>query len=634
MLGLTRYLPFGVMVVLADGSPRFANQMTISLLSEEWHTLLDMAMVQRILDGESVDNYRTAFRSPARPSGGWLLCSARPVAGGGAVIVLQEVDRQTVEAPEGADWMFTRQLETLQAPGAREEMVVLRALEESTDGIWDWNIRTGEDYLSPRWKAALGYTPEQLPNTVETWLDLLHPEDVPAAQAAVNAHLKGGTPYDVVLRYRRGDSGYSWMRARGLAVRDADGEAIRMIGTHTDVSELVDANRALRESQERYRQLAENLEEHVRGRTMALEQERNLLDTFFQSIPDATVISDADRYIQRVNLAFTNMFGFTEDEVRGTQPRHLYVDPEAYDEQGALRYNRESISAGEAYTLSYRRASGEVFPAETSGSVIRNNDGSVYGYIGVIRDLTGAHRMQDALMRTNALLQRRNDELERYVSLASHDLQSPLRRVVALSQLLEDILGPTLDDDTRQIMTHLVAETRQMRQLIRDLLSYSRVSLSEPDRVPVSMDAIVRTAMERLKQPILDAGAQVTIAEELPVVMGDEGQLVRVVQNLIGNAIKYRDLERTPQVSLSWSRRGADEVVFQVRDNGIGIDPRNRERIFGIFERLHASDSRYPGTGIGLAICQRVVEQHGGTIWVTSEPGVGSCFSFSLTLSA
>jgi len=223
-------------------------------------------------------------------------------------------------------------------------------------------------------------------------------------------------------------------------------------------------------------------------------------------------------------------------------------------------------------------------------------------------------------------LERSNKELEQFAYVASHDLQEPLRMVSSYTELLERRYGDKLDDKGRTFINFAVDGAVRMQRLINDLLEFSRVSTRGKPMQSVDVNRVLGAVRANLSVAIREAGALVT-NEALPSVVADETQLVQLLQNLVGNAIKFRGGER-PLVHVS-AQPGATECVFAVRDNGIGIAPEYFERIFVIFQRLHAR-GEYPGTGIGLAVCRRIVERHGGRIWVESAPGQGSTFYFAL----
>jgi light-regulated signal transduction histidine kinase (bacteriophytochrome) len=230
------------------------------------------------------------------------------------------------------------------------------------------------------------------------------------------------------------------------------------------------------------------------------------------------------------------------------------------------------------------------------------------------------------LASTNQVLERSNIELQQFAYIASHDLQSPLRSISGFVQLLKSEYDGKLDKQADDWIRRTVQAIGQMQTMIRDVLAYSRVDSRARPFAPTPFLDVFNDAVALLEASIHDAGGQVACGE-LPVVMGDRSQLVQLMQNLIGNGLKYHG-DKAPNVHVS-AKRDGNEWTFSVRDNGIGIDPKYHERIFEIFKRLH-DQTEYPGTGIGLAVCRRVVTRHGGRIWLESEAGHGSIFHFTL----
>jgi light-regulated signal transduction histidine kinase (bacteriophytochrome) len=225
-------------------------------------------------------------------------------------------------------------------------------------------------------------------------------------------------------------------------------------------------------------------------------------------------------------------------------------------------------------------------------------------------------------------MQRSNTELEQFAYVISHDLQEPLRMVSSYTQLLAKRYSNKLDSDADEFIAYAVDGAKRMQTLLHDLLDYSRVGTRGKPFTLVNCEHVVEQAMANLKIAIEESEAAVSY-DVLPTVMGDEGQLVQLFQNLIGNAIKFRR-EEPPKVHI-WARRRNSVVTFSVNDNGIGINPQHSQSIFEIFRRLHTREE-YPGTGMGLAICKKIVERHGGHISVQSQPGQGSTFDFSVDM--
>jgi light-regulated signal transduction histidine kinase (bacteriophytochrome) len=248
--------------------------------------------------------------------------------------------------------------------------------------------------------------------------------------------------------------------------------------------------------------------------------------------------------------------------------------------------------------------------------------------LGVIQDITERKRAEEKLKLTLADLERSNKELEQFAYVASHDLQEPLRMVSSYTQLLARRYQGQLDAKANEFIAYAVDGANRMQGLINDLLAYSRVGTRVKGIEPTDCTAVLEQALANLKAAMEKSGAVVT-HDPLPTVMADNLQLVQLLQNLIGNAIKFH-VEEPPRIHVSAEQKG-NEWVFSVRDNGIGIDLQYAERIFVIFQRLHTREE-YPGTGIGLAICKKIVERRGGRIWVESQAGIGSTFYFTIPI--
>jgi light-regulated signal transduction histidine kinase (bacteriophytochrome) len=274
-------------------------------------------------------------------------------------------------------------------------------------------------------------------------------------------------------------------------------------------------------------------------------------------------------------------------------------------------------------------------------AVLETDEGEIIATLSSGEDITERKRAEEKLIQKTAELERSNAELEQFAAIVSHDLKEPLVSLGGFAELLREKYKDKLDAKAQALVSHIISGSFRMERLIKDLLAYAKVNTAEKSFRPVSCSTILGIVLSNLGRAIEESGAVITV-DELPTVEGEEIQFIQLFQNLIGNAIKYRS-DRPPRVHIS--ARPAAECgvlsaecggratidtgwIFSVSDNGIGIDPAHSERIFQIFYRLH--HNRYPGTGIGLAVCKKIVERHGGRIWVESEPGRGSTFYFTI----
>jgi PAS domain S-box-containing protein len=349
--------------------------------------------------------------------------------------------------------------------------------------------------------------------------------------------------------------------------------------------------------------------------------------TLLESAPDAMVIVDPEGKIQLCNLQTVKLFGYSAMELVGQSvdillPESLRVGHEGHRAQFLANPTQREMGVG--LDLMARRKDGSLFPVEIALSPLEGPNGS--SVTAAIRDITERKTAAVRLAEKIDELRHTNDALQQFVHIASHDLQEPLRMVTSYTQLLAKRYKGRLDSDADEFIGFAVDGTQRMKRLIEDLLAYSRSGSSGIARVPIPSEEALREAIGNLYEAIKETGAIVT-HDPLPPVLFIYSQLVQIFQNLIGNAIKYRG-ERTPQIHVSFTRLDS-ECRFSVADNGIGIAPEYFERIFLIFQRLHGLD-KYEGTGIGLAICQRIVHQQGGRIWVESVPDQGSTFHFTV----
>ena len=353
-------------------------------------------------------------------------------------------------------------------------------------------------------------------------------------------------------------------------------------------------------------------------------QER--LAAIVESSDDAIISKDLNGIIRSWNRGAERIFGYQADEIIGKHISTLAA-PEVIDEIPEIL---KRIARGERvdhYQTKRKTKDGRILTLSLTISPIRDVSGAVMGASKVARDITERERQEEALRIVNAALTRSNADLQQFAYSASHDLQEPLRMVATYSEMLQRKFGGQLGPTGNEYIGYAIQGALRMEQLLRDLRAYTQASTMEQEpSEDIDAGKILDRALQNLETAIKDSGASIT-RTALPWVRLHEFQLQQLFQNLIGNSIRYRS-NAPPQIHVAAKRQGK-EWLFSVQDNGIGIDPQYKEQVFGIFKRLH-STAEYPGTGMGLAICLRIVERAGGRIWVESQPGQGSTFFFTI----
>jgi len=353
-----------------------------------------------------------------------------------------------------------------------------------------------------------------------------------------------------------------------------------------------------------------------------IKQSKELFRILFYRSPIGTYIIQ-NGHFQLVNRQLAYILGYEEDELIG-KPSLSFVLAEDRDavRENAVRMLKGGGSLGYEFRIINKQAKIK-WVMETVVPIYYRRKRAT---LGSLIDVTERKQMEERLQQITAEMQRSNTELEQFAYVISHDLQEPLRMVSSYTQLLAKRYSNKLDADADEFISYAVNGAKRMQTLLHDLLEYSRVGTRGKPFSPVNCEHVVEQAMANLKIAIKECSASVSY-DTLPTVIGDEGQLVRLFQNLIGNALKFRQ-DEAPQVQITAQRRN-NIVTFSIKDNGIGIDPQHSQSIFEIFRRLHTREE-YPGTGMGLAICKKIVERHGGHISVQSQPGQGSTFYFSV----
>lgn len=351
------------------------------------------------------------------------------------------------------------------------------------------------------------------------------------------------------------------------------------------------------------------------------------LRTIVEANPFGMLCATRDGIIVLANRRMGRMFGYEPEELIGKSVE-LFLPPELHAQhiQDRLEYSRQprTYELGKGRDLFGLHKAGHKIPLEVALTPVISEQGTQI--LAVVNDITIRKQVADDLKRTNEQLKRSNRDLEEFAYAASHDLQEPLRKIEAFCSLLDQEYSHIVHGDGKTYLEYVINGAARMRRLIQDLLEYSRIKTLPGQLNEVDANQALEEALQNLSASLEDARGVVT-HDSLPTVRADHRQLTQLLQNLIGNGIKYRS-DQPPRIHVS-SVTNEEEWIFAVKDNGIGINAQFHERIFGIFKRLHSPDE-YSGTGIGLAICKRIVERLQGRIWVESEEGAGSAFYFSV----
>ncbi|GAB6052974.1 hypothetical protein JCM17960_17940 [Magnetospira thiophila] len=393
------------------------------------------------------------------------------------------------------------------------------------------------------------------------------------------------------------------------------------------------AQAALTEYQDQLESMVEartqDLEAEIRERTKAEEAMRNQLlfrENLLSAIPAPVFVKDEALIYIDCNEAFEAYLGRPRDEILGRSV-HDIAPPGLADIYQKADQDLLASDSAQIYESSVQTGDGQRREVVFHKAVFHRANGEVGGIIGVILDITERKRIERDLARHARKLEWSNSELEQFAYVTSHDLKEPLRTITSYLQLLQMRYADRFDGDARTFIDFAVEGAGRMSRLIQDLLAYSQISTQTQPFAPVNLEQVVDQATANLQGVLEEVGGEI-LHGALPTVTGDAGQLTRLLQNLIGNGLKYRDPARPSRVEVSATHEGSYWII-SVADNGIGIEPAYHQKIFQIFQRLHQQEV-YGGTGIGLAICKRIIEQHHGRLWVESELGKGATFRFAL----
>ncbi|WP_173980250.1 PAS domain S-box protein [Magnetospirillum sp. UT-4] len=484
------------------------------------------------------------------------------------------------------------------------------SLREFSEAATDWYWETDPDHrfvwFSPSFEHVVGIPSAPLLGR-RRWDVASDQNEIDAAQWRAHIDDLGAHRRFRDFRYwiRAGADRNRWISVSGMPRFGEDGIFLGYRGSGTDITDQAEMNVRLR-----------------------------LLSQVVEQSPVSVVVTTPDGTIEYVNQRFTEVTGFAKDEVIGQNPRIIASGETPVEVYQDLW---DTVNTGRPWRgeLKNRKRDGEFYWETAYIAPIVDEFGHVVHLVGIKEDITFRKKAADELVEANSRLARQaeelarsNAELEQFSYVASHDLRQPLRMVSSYVSLLERRIEALLDEEGRQFIHFARDGAQRMDRLITDLLAYSRIGRSDAAPEPVPLGEVAEEALHDLQAAVADSQGEVTVPEGLPVVSGVRSELARLFLNLIGNALKYRAPGTSPVVAVSWRDAGpAWEIA--IRDNGIGIAPDQRERAFGIFQRLHGHE-RYEGTGIGLAVCRKIVENHGGRIWLEGNDGPGCTVRFCL----
>lgn len=363
--------------------------------------------------------------------------------------------------------------------------------------------------------------------------------------------------------------------------------------------------------------------EELRYSRRELEQLHEKYYDLYNYAPIGYFTLDLSSQITELNTTGANLLGFTKDRLIKTR-FNWYVSPK-YTESFMFHIKKAYKSMEKhVFEMGLIRRNGIIFYAHVELLPSQLETGEVQMKMAVV-DITERKELEDELRRSN-------DELQQFAYVASHDLQEPLRTISSFTQLLDRRYKEKLDPDADEFIGYVVEAAQRMQQMILDLLEYSRIMTAGKELIRINSNEALDTALFYLKGLIEDCNVEIT-HDKLPKIVADQGQITKVFQNLISNSIKFSKPNESPKIRISAEKNEKNrEYIFSVQDNGIGMELQYAERIFTIFQRLHTLDE-YQGTGIGLAIVKRIIERHGGHIWVESELGKGSTFYFTIPIN-
>lgn len=465
-------------------------------------------------------------------------------------------------------------------------------------GSWEWDVAANEVNWSDEMYRIFGLEPGETAITLDTYFSYIHPEAREKVNNAIQSAIENKTPYRFTHRIIRKDGEIRTLECRGRIVCDENHKVIKLTGTGQDISKLIEKENKLREAKE----LSENIVAH--------------------SIDGINVFDKDLRYLVW-NETLANFTGILPEEAIGKTIFEVF--PTAVGSEFAEIF--ANVLKGEKSYLPERPFYNRNGFYESHSVPMRNLAGEVIGGINIVHDITERRQAEQNLVEKNNELVRSNQELEQFAYIVSHDLKEPLRMVSSYMHLLRKKYSERFDGQAEEYMNFAIDGAQRMSVLIQDLLEYSRIGRLNTATQNVDCNDIMEIVKKNLQAEIEKTNAVIT-AHDLPVIKSSFTYMIQLFQNLAGNALKFRS-DKKPEIIIKATHAENNFWKFSVQDNGIGMEAQHLERIFVIFQRLHTREE-YAGTGIGLAISKKIVEFHGGQIWVESAIARGTTFYFTL----
>jgi len=474
-----------------------------------------------------------------------------------------------------------------------------KVTEATNDAIWDWDLVNQTYYRSKAIERFFGKETSKSFTQKGFWKDNFHPEDFTKIQKSINKAIVNPSCPRWELEYRvlNGQNKTIYVINRGVIIRNNNGKAIRMVGAMTDITEQ-----------------------------KKLDEENRFKANLLSRIGQAAIATNLDGVVNYWNKAAETIYGWTLEEAIGKNIMYL-TTPDANKEQ-AMQI-MEGLKKGQTWSgeFAVQKKNGTKFPARISNSPIYDENNVLSGIFGISSDITQEVKNEELLKQYTLELERSNEELEQFAFVASHDLQEPLRMISTFMEQLQQKYGDLIDEKGNRYIHFATDGAKRMKQIILDLLEYSRASKPAEGIEEVDMNHVL-SEFKQLRRKLISEKTASINSKNLPKLNTYKAAITQIFHCLIDNSLKYSKEGTAPIVELDVVEK-EKEYEFSIKDNGIGIDPQFYDKIFIIFQRLHNKD-QYAGTGIGLAIAKRHVQFLGGRIWLESKPGEGTTFYFTI----